>query len=158
MKLAAGIVLWALAFLVRAVFIVLGWVFVPVSLIGDGQYVTPKMWRWWFGNVADIPAAARESRWKSYVEMAWRNPTTGLDDLFDQPMLEVRPNPDQVVRSGADVSDSRFMQSDYFWEYWYLRAIKNGPFRGRFFEFRIGWKFVDGNEDFTPTIQFGPKK
>jgi len=158
MKLFAGIIVWLLAMLARFVFIVIGWFFVPLTLVADGAERTPPLWRPVYGNVEDIPEAAKKNRWTKYVEMAWRNPTTGLDSLFTQPLWEVKPNPDDVVRSGARRFDQRFMQAGLFWEYWFLYAIKNGPWKGRYFEFRIGWKFVDGNEDFTPTIQFGPKK
>jgi hypothetical protein len=97
---------------------------------------------------------AGKERWVEYWWYAIRNPLEGLDSMLEQPSLERQPNPDRVVRSGADKSHSRWTQDGVFWEYWYLRRLSDD----RFFEFRIGWKYVDGNEDFVPTLQFGPKR
>ena len=154
LKTLIGIPLWALAFLLRFVFMVIGVFFVPLTLVADGQYRTPPLWRPVFGNVADAPwHYHRGSVWKKYVWMAWRNPVEGLDSLLTQPIPEVMPNPDVIVRLGTSSSASRWMTSGIFWEYWYLAAVGE-----RYFEFRIGWKFVDGNYDFVPTIQLGIKK
>ena len=105
--------------------------------------------------------------WKGYVEMAWRNPTNGMKEWWTQPIKELRPNPDQTVRGWVDDDgfyneykyDDRWMLHGIYWEYWYMRQI-DWTFRGKhykWFEFRIGWKFVDGNKEFFPTLQFGPR-
>lgn len=152
-------VVYIAAATVRLVFIVVGWFFVPLTLISDGGYRTPPLWRPVYGNVEEIPQAAKKNRWTKYVEMAWRNPVTGLDAMIAQPMPEQHPNPDAIVRKGTSVDASRFMADDLFWEYWYLRRVVIKRFGYvRFFEFRIGWKFVDGNDDFVPTLQFGLKR
>lgn len=156
-------ILWVLTFALRAVLIVLGWVFVPFSLAGDGAKRTPAMWRMW-ADAEATPAAYATSRWKKYVWWAWRNPTPGLRNKWQQPIPEKHPNPDFWVRphraAGNDAivvrkSASRYMEHGWFWEYWYMRRIKIGKYR--FFEFRIGWKFVDGNDEFFPTFQLGPR-
>ena len=156
MKLLIGIVGWALVFSIRLVLMVLGWFLVPLSLLGDGAERTPRMWRIWANN-PNLPAAYSTSRWKRYVWWAWRNPTPGWIGLWEQPIPEVRPNPDQIVRTPSyrKESASRFMQHGLYWEYWYLRSISWGKYK--WFEFRIGWKFVDGNDEFFPTIQLGPR-
>lgn len=94
------------------------------------------------------------SRFYKFWWMAIRNPLEGLDSLLTQPVPETHPNPDRTVRVQRWKKDSRFMQHGIFWEYWSLRRMKNG----KYWEFRIGWKFVDGNDDFVPTFQLGPKK
>ena len=102
-----------------------------------------------------------KDRWAKFWWFAIRNPTPGWIGLWKQPMPEGRPNPDQIVRTPSyrKRSASRWMlyEARYFmyWEYWYLRRISWGKYK--FFEIRIGWKFVDGNEEFFPTIQFGPR-
>ena len=152
--LIVGVPIWLFAMLLRFALMVVGVFFIPLTLLADGARATPRLWRPVFGNVEDAPVEYRASRWKSYVWMAWRNPVEGLDKTFKQPIPEAHPNPDGNVRGGDMSSDSRFMQSGIFWEYWYLKAVKGG----KFFEFRIGWKFVDGNEDFVPTVQIGIKR
>lgn len=185
------------AWLIRLVLIFIGiTIAVPLSLVGDGEYRTPKMWRLW-ANVELIPAwwqtASLPSRgwlipyqalvtgaaWLAYPDsplififcfftllaslalynddrfrcfwwMAIRNPTLGLAGVFRQPVPEVKPNPDNIVRDpNGPVSASRFMHHGWYAEFWYLRRIKSDEF----FEFRIGWKFVDGNDEFFPTFQ-----
>lgn len=152
-KFLARFSVWLAAWLLRFVFMVLGVVFVPFSLVGDGARRTPKMWRW-FGQAADVPDSHNTSRWRKYVWMAWRNPLEGLDSTLKQPVPEKMPNPDETVRMLKKPFDSRYMEHGIFWEYWSLRAMKNK----KYWEFRIGWKFVDGNEDFVPTLQLGPKR
>jgi hypothetical protein len=149
--------IWLAAFAMRFVLMVAGVFLVLFSLAGDGQRQTPKMWRW-FGRAEDVPVSYGTSRWRKYVWMAWRNPLEGLDSTLKQPVPEKHPNPDYLVRSLKGKSASRFMKHGIFWEYWYLR--RSIVLRGaqRYFEFRIGWKFVDGNKDFVPTLQFGLKK
>lgn len=158
MKLLIGVVGWALVFTIRLVLMVLGWFFVPLSLLGDGAERTPRMWRIWAHN-PNLPAAYSTSRWKRYVWWAWRNPTPGWIGLWTQPIPEKRPNPDHFVRvsprSNVAVSAHRWMQHNFYWEYWYMRQISWGKYK--WFEFRIGWKFVDGNDEFFPTIQLGPR-
>lgn len=155
-KLLLGFPLWLLVALVRVVLWVIGWFAVALSLVGDGAKRTPKMWQMW-ADAANTPAAYATSIWKKYVWWAWRNPTPGWIGKWKQPIPEVRPNPDSIVRDDNWVGNgtSRWMQHGYYWEYWYLRRISIGKYR--FFEFRIGWKFVDGNEEFFPTLQFGPR-
>jgi len=146
--------IWIIAVILRFALIVVGWFFVPLTLVADGARRTPPLWRYLFGNVEDIPAKAKKNRWTKYVEMAWRNPLTGLDALIKQPRPEKHPNPDHIVRLGYAKKAARYMSDGIFWEYWSLRKLKSG----KYWEFRIGWKFVDGNEDFVPTLQVGPKK
>ena len=71
--------------------------------------------------------------------------------MFKQPAPETKPNPDDKVRSPHPivVSAHRYTRHGLFVEYWYLRRVGE-----KFFEFRIGWKFVDGNDEFFPTFQF----
>ena len=128
---------------VRLIFYVIGWLGFPL------------LFKPIYGDRSHIAAAAQESLWKSYVEMAWRNPTNGMSGWFSQPVVEDRPNPDQMVREAGFRHDSRWMSHGVYWEYWYLRKIDIGKYG--WFEFRIGWKFVDGNDEFFPTIQFGPR-
>lgn len=156
MNMIKGILFFILVAFARLILWVLGWFFVAFSLVGDGQHTTSKMWRMW-ANVQHTPAEYATSRWKKYVWWAWRNPTPGWIGKWEQPILETRPNPDKIVRDDDWTGDgaSRWMQSGLYWEYWYLRRINVGKYR--FFEFRIGWKFVDGNDEFFPTLQFGPR-
>jgi len=154
--LILGIILWIPLALLRFALMIPAAVLVFFSLLADGAYRTPPMWRPIIGNVEDIPAKAKKNRWTKWVEMSWRNPLTGFDSWLKQPIPEVHPNPDKLVRGPKPsmFKATRFMQHGIFWEYWSLSAMKNG----KFWEFRIGWKFVDGNEDFVPTFQLGPKK
>lgn len=155
MNIFFGVAVWVVFALIRALLWVIGWFFVPLTLIADGARRTPPLWRPVYGNIEDAPAEYRATRWKSYVWMAWRNPTNGLKGYVKQPVPEEKPNPDHNVRIEGWPSDSRFMQSGIFWEYWYLRSINLGKYK--WFEFRIGWKFVDGNAEFFPTFQLGPR-
>lgn len=93
--------------------------------------------------------ATDSNRWSSFWWMAVRNPTLGLAGLVKQPILEPRPNPDQRVRNNGERGASRWLRDGLFSEYWYLRKVGK-----KYFEFRIGWKFVDGNDEFFPTVQF----
>lgn len=152
--------LFFFAFMVlRIPLIVIGWFFIPLTLIADGQYNTAPLWRHVYGNVADIMYTYHKgSFWKKYVWMAWRNPTNGLKGMFTQPVPEVHPNPDHKIRNGY-LRASRTMESGPYWEYWWMRTIdwKIRDTHYKYFEFRIGWKFVDGNNEFFPTIQLGPR-
>lgn len=209
LTLLAGIVIWAIMFGLRFVFMALGLIAVPFSLVADGQDNTPPIWRLW-ANVRKIPPSwdKYDLKWWMYIYpvlvlgmaivsyaridygwhplvaiafifasigmgliawdrdrfakfwwMAIRNPVEGLDHRIKQPIREARPNPDELVRNGEmhngalvkHESATRFMQEGVFWEYWYLK--RRG--KDKYFEFRIGWKFVDGNQDFVPTIQLG---
>lgn len=167
---------------------------VGFSLVADGAYRTPRIWRLWANSAAGTPAwhvppkasyalpvimivtawysmprwhelwtiyfiftALAQSlivfdkdRWNLYWWNAVRNPTPGLADMLEQPIREVQPNPDRIVRAGTADSAHRWMASGIFWEYWYLRRVSDD----KYFEFRIGWKFVDGNAEFFPAIQF----
>ena len=152
MMTALGILLWLPAMLLRFALMLVGLVGVAFSLVADGAKRTPGIWRW-CANVEAVPAAYTTSRWKKYYWMAIRNPLEGLDRLLKQPIPEIHPNPDTLVRSHKQTKATRFMRHGIFWEYWSLSAMKNG----KFWEFRIGWKFVDGNEDFVPTFQLGPR-
>jgi hypothetical protein len=88
-------------------------------------------------------------RWTKFWWFAIRNPTRGFAAMFTQPILEPRPNPDDLVYKGVQKSASRFLRHGWQSEFWYLRAVGEKKF-----EFRIGWKFADGTPGFTPTIQF----
>ena len=126
--------LWALCFVLRAVLIVVG-VVVPLHIGYDTERTRGL------------------SLWKRYVENCWRNPTPYLRGIFKQPVPEIRPNPDRKVRVDGWKKARRTMVSGPYIEYWSLRQ-----WRDRYWEFRIGWKFVDGDETFWPTLQLGPKK
>lgn len=89
-----------------------------------------------------------KSRWRKFWWFAIRNPTMGLRTLFKQPILEPRPNPDDLVYGGLEKSTHRFLRHGAFSEYWYLRAVGDKKF-----EFRIGWKFSDGTPGFIVTWQ-----
>ena len=154
MKLILGIPIWLLAFVLRLVLMFFGLFGVLFSLLGKGAYHTPWMWRWCATIEYEEERSKDWTRTYKWYFFAIRNPLEGMDGLIKQPVPEVRPNPDVNVRFENWPSDSRFMQHGIFWEYWYLRKLKSG----KFFEFRIGWKFVDGNKDFVPTFQLGPKK
>ena len=150
-----GLPIWILAFVLRFVLMVVGVFLVPFTLLADGARNTPRLYRW-LGNSANVPASHNKNRWTKYVWMAWRNPLEGLDGTLTQPIPEERPNPDDIVRNIAVyglLSRHRWMSHGIFWEYWYLRKVG-----GRYFEFRIGWKFVDGNADFVPTFQLGLRR
>lgn len=131
--------IYTAAFILRAVLIVAGWV-LPVHIM----YETSR--------------TKGLSLWERYLENCWRNPTPYLRDKFKQPIPEIKPNPDDLVRSGKQHKAVRKMQSGIFVEYWSLSRITSGRWKDRYWEFRIGWKFVDGDDTFWPTFQVGPKK
>jgi hypothetical protein len=143
--------LWIPAWIIRLVLILIGLPAVLLGLVADGANRTPKMWRLW-GNSEDIPKwwtdDKGDSRWSKWWWMAIRNPTQGFNKLFKQPILEPRPNPDNLVYSGEQKSAYRWLRHGIYSEFWYLRAIG-----AKKFEFRIGWKFADGTPGFVPTIQ-----
>ena len=92
-----------------------------------------------------------------YWENCIRNPTPYLRGIFKQPIPEVHPNPDNLVRAnGVHWASTRIMVAGPYIEYWLLsrRDNKKHPY----WETRIGWKFVDGDDTFWPTLQFGPRK
>lgn len=150
-----AILLWLPAAFIRAIIWALGvTICVPLSLIGDGRYWTPWILLLW-ADAAMTPAPYNSSRWGIYVWNAWRNPTPGLIAVWKQPVPEVMPNPDHLVRVTGYKSADRWMFHGLYWEYWYLRSISWGKYK--WFEFRIGWKFVDGNDEFFPTLQLGPR-
>ena len=166
MKMFLKVVLWFLLMVFRFALIIIGAVFaVPLGLVGDGKNRTPKMWQFW-GRSQDIPDwyyrdKGSTSRWVQYQWMALRNPTQGFQKWFSQPVPELQPNPDRLVRSDGHDKAVRFMEHGIYWEWWRLSKINKGPWKGRYFEIRIGWKFVDerdGRDTFSPTIQFGPKR
>jgi hypothetical protein len=128
--------LWAVCFLLRAVLIVIGWVLPPL----------------WY----DTERTKGLNIWERYVENSWRNPTPYLRGVFKQPIPEIKPNPDDLVRNDPYVwKKTRRMVDGPYIEYWSLSKIRKSK---RYWEFRIGWKFVDGEETFWPTLQLGPKK
>ena len=145
--------LWLPAMAVRLVFVLIGLVFIPITFLGDGSKRTPPLWRHIWGNVEDVPQwwidRKSDSLFWKWWWMAVRNPTQGLAGLIKQPIPEPRPNPDEVVRKGFAKSSSRWLRSGIFSEYWYLRKVGK-----QYFEFRIGWNFVDGNDGFLPSLQF----
>mgnify|MGYP001819445351 CR=1 FL=1 len=103
-----------------------------------------------FTTASALLIVPSKERFAKFWWFAIRNPVEGLDGKLKQPIPEVQPNPDKLVRGGEVRKASRFMQSGIFWEYWFLK--KSG---GHYFEFRIGWKFVDGNSAFVPTFPIG---
>jgi len=143
-----GLLVWVPIALIRVALIIIGWLVIPLSLVADGAKRTPTIWKFWADAVA-TPAYYSTSRWGKYWWWGFRNPTPGLKNVFKQPIPEVHPNPDRIVRDrrGPD-SAHRWMSHGIYWEYWYLREVGD-----RYFEFRIGWKFVDGNDEFFPTLQ-----
>lgn len=128
--------IWFAVALIRFVLWVLGWFLTPLYINIETERTAGMSWR------------------ERYVEHAFRNPTPYLRGLLKQPVPETQPNPDFTVRSGLVKKDTRRMEHGIFWEYWSLSAMKNG----KYWEFRIGWKFVDGNDAFYPTLQLGPKR
>jgi hypothetical protein len=126
---------FALIFVARFALIVAGWV-LPVHIM----YKTER--------------TEGMNLLERYWENSWRNPTPYLRSVFRQPEPEVKPNPDLIVRTGIKRKASRLMESGLYIEYWSLSAMDNG----KFWEFRIGWKFVDGEDTFWPTLQLGPKR
>jgi hypothetical protein len=165
MKWIARILFFLFVFFGRIILIALGWVTVGLSVLGNGHRQTPRIWRIWANSEEVLrqgwqPADA--SRWDMYVEMAWRNPTMGLRDKLKQPIPEVQPNPDFLVRTGKQNVATRVMTYDYYFEFWRLSRFSK-PLLGKwnYFEIRVGWKFVDessGQDTFYPTIQLGPRK
>lgn len=133
---------FAAAFSLRAVLILAGYV-LPVHIM----YETPR--------------TKGLNLWERYLENSWRNPTPYLRDKFTQPIPEKKPNPDQLVRSNRPAAPKkavRVMEHGLFIEYWSLSRIESGRWKGRYWEFRIGWKFVDAEPIFWPTLQVGPKR
>lgn len=139
MNRASRWLFFAACFTVRAVLIVGGWI-LPVHI----KYKTPR--------------TEGMNLWELYLENCWRNPTPYLRNKFTQPVAEHRPNPDELVRGGHQQKATRLMESGRYIEYWSLSRIRSGPWAGRYWEFRIGWKFVDSDDTFWPTLQVGPKK
>ena len=144
-----SVALWIPALILRFALILIGLVAVPLSLIGDGADETPKFLTW-FGKVEDIPywweSRSGQSYWSKFVWMAIRNPTQGF--AFEQPVAEIRPNPDSKVRSLGHKSAHRWQRFGWKSEYWYLREVGI-----KYFEFRIGWKFSGPDVKFGPTMQ-----
>lgn len=125
---------WLVCFVLRFALIIVGWVLPPI----------------WY----ETERTKGMNIWDLYVENSWRNPTPYLRGVFKQPIPEVKPNPDDLVRNDVWVSNAdRTMVSGPYIEYWSL-----SNWRDRYWEFRIGWKFVDGEETFWPTLQLGPRK
>ena len=145
------VLLWLPALAIRLVLVLIGLVFIPITFLGDGSKRTPPMWRPIWGNVENVPQwwinEKGDSLFWKWWWMAIRNPTNGLAGWIKQPIKEPRPNPDTIVREGYAKSSSRWLQSGIFSEYWYLRKIGD-----KYFEIRVGWKFVDGNDEFFPTL------
>ena len=91
-----------------------------------------------------------------YIENSWRNPTPYLRGIFRQPVPEIKPNPDDKVRAKGwpvGVEARRLMVDGPYIEYWKMYRTEK-----HYVEFRIGWKFVDGDETFWPTIQWRREK
>ena len=131
---------WAVCYLLRVVLIVFG-ALVPIHIFYETDRVRKSM-----------------NLWERYWENSIRNPTPYLRGVFKQPIPEEHPNPDKKVR-GDDPSHhwaARMMVSGPYIEYWTLSSRDNK--KRPYWEFRIGWKFVDGEETFWPTIQLGPRK
>lgn len=121
--------------LARMALIVVGWV-LPVHIMYDTE------------------RTAGLNLWERYIENSWRNPTPYLRNRFKQPIPEVTPNPDHIVRQTHKRKFTRTMAHGPYIEYWSLSKLNYK----RYWEFRIGWKFVDGDDTFWPTLQLGPKK
>lgn len=132
---------WFVCFVLRLGLIVIGWFLPPL----------------WY----DTERTEGLNIWELYVENSWRNPTPYLRGVFKQPIPEVKPNPDELVRMIGWNSSKRNMVSGPYIEYWKLSkrdmSNSNGG-RHAYWEFRIGWKFVDGDDTFWPTFQLGPRE
>jgi len=145
---------WPPFMYVRFWFILIGLFFIPITFLGDGSKRTPPLWRHIWGNVEDVPLWWKSEKgdglfW-AYWWLAVRNPTAGFTQLYDQPIKEPRPNPDNIVYGDNDQNvATRFLRHEWFSEFWYLRGFKNG----KKFEFRVGFKYADGSPGFTPTAQ-----
>lgn len=153
MKTFVGIVLWLLLTVALIPIYLFGFFIVPMGLVADGAYRTPSLWHFW-GQVEDIPdwwyERAGTSRWAKFWWMQVRNPLQGLKRRWTQPCAAKHPNPDEVVRQPGGLSRYTLVtEHGYFWEYWYMKRIKPG----KYFEFRIGWRFGDTVENFSPTWQ-----
>lgn len=176
LNLIIGIFWWMAFAFVRLLLILFGgFIAVPIGLataalnkkfFTKGRYKTVPFFSWW-GAAEDLSDKFKDANlWELYWEMAWRNPTRGLRGKFKQPVPEVVPNPDHLVRGGKQSRAVRKMEAGFYWEYWSLSKIDENHWAaklskkliGRYWEFRVGWKFVDGNDSFYPTFQIGPKK
>jgi hypothetical protein len=131
-------IFWAVCFLLRAVLIVIGWVLPPL----------------WYETTRTQGMNIFQLYWENSI----RNPTPYLRGVFKQPIPEVKPNPDALVRApnGMKAEATRTMVSGPYIEYWKLSRRDASVFYQEhpYWEFRIGWKFVDGEETFYPTFQF----
>ena len=130
-------VLWFVCYILRFVLIIFG-ALVPIHI----GYNTPR--------------TKGLNLWERYWENSIRNPTPYLRGIFKQPIPEVHPNPDRLVRTEKQEYSERTMVSGPYIEYWILRMRDKG--KHPYWEKRIGWKFVDGEETFWPTFQLGPRK
>lgn len=128
---------WLMCYLLRIPLIVFG-VFVPIHI----GYNTPR--------TKGLNLAER------YWENCVRNPTPYLRGVFKQPIPEEHPNPDRLVRTEKHEYAERTMVSGPYIEYWRVEMRDKGS--RPYWEFRVGWKFVDGDDTFWPTFQRGPRK
>lgn len=119
-------------------------------MIAGGWVLSPALAFWPTPRTKDM----------NYLEKIWensfRNPTPYLRGLFKQPVKEVHPNPDYLVRTNGQMAADRLMVSGPYIEWWKLEQRDNSKrFKKHpYFEKRIGWKFVDGEETFYPTLQW----
>lgn len=137
-----GILVWALIISIELVFLVIG---LPIVAI--------KLWLWRKGYLKHEALNKGLYRWGEVRPVTWweaavRNPVAGMKQFFTQPCDAQHPNPDDLVRNGEPWAKS-FMESGIYWEYWYMRRCRDGEY----FEFRIGWRFGDTEENFSPTLQ-----
>lgn len=144
MSLIIPILYFAAVALLKLVLAIIGLVAVPFT----HPFLNP-IW----GNREDPEAPAwyrpgQPNKKRDYYWRALRNPVNNMRYWFVQPpLMKAYLNPDVVVRAGVRPAWSRYIRTGRYFEYWYLRE-----YRGKYFEFRIGWKF-SGVPGFGPTLQ-----
>lgn len=133
-RLLVAVPIWSIAFVLRIVLILVGFVAVPLAgprhpIWGNNE--DPKAPSWFMEGDADW--------WRNYVWRAWRNPTNNVRFWLEEPEIWTtfgEDNPEYLVRNGHMKRASRLSISGIFFEYWIMWRRSGNKFA----EFRIGWK------------------
>ena len=133
------IVQWLFFAAIRLPLVLFGLVGVFLSLLGDGQYRTPRMWKW-CADAEGTRVRVLDTRAQKYWEMAIRNPAG----------IEMK-TPEYVTYGEDDLESKKGFQ----WRYCHskyldgFRCTWGEPRNKGKREFYIGWKLKE-----EPTVDF----
>lgn len=147
-RIPYAIVQWIVMANIKAPLFLIGLPAVAFSVVGDGLYRTPKMWRFW-ADAENLRPGVERTRWALWWEFAIRNPVRGLK--ID--------GPSEYETYGTDSLET---VDGFAWRYRHSRWLDSfrmvwgspRPQKGKR-EFYIGWK-IGSTSPCKFTVQLRP--